>query len=301
MELLDQQLDYTGCKIALICDGRILTILRDDKPTIPWPNLWELPGGGREGDESPFECAAREVYEELTIQLSKDDIIWSWIYPSMLDENKKSVFLVGKLTQEQFDSIVFGDEGQSFKLMTIEEFLILDQVVPQMQERVRDYVEGKFMIRLERAGAEDLETIIAIQRASFKAVYEKYQDEYDPYLEDRKRIKWKLVERPNSYYYFVKEAEEKIGFLRIQTNEELTEAWLGTVAILPPYQGKGYGSKGLSLLEKEFPTITQWDLCTVLQDAGMVAFYEKNGYHQTHIEPEKEGMDMVYMKKMIEK
>ncbi len=29
---------------------------------------------------------------------------------------------------------------------------------------------------------------------------------------------------------------------------------------------------------------------------GMVAFYEKNGYHQTHIEPEKEGMDMVYMK-----
>ena len=46
------------------------------------------------------------------------------------------------------------------------------------------------MIRLERAGAEDLETIIAIQRASFKAVYDKYQDEYDPYLEDRERIKW---------------------------------------------------------------------------------------------------------------
>ena len=98
------------------------------------------------------------------------------------------------------------------------------------------------MIRLERAGAEDLETIIAIQRASFKAVYEKYQDEYDPYLEDRERIKWKLAERPNSYYYFVKKDEENIGFLRVQTNEELTEAWLGTAAILPPYQGKGYGS-----------------------------------------------------------
>ena len=32
------------------------------------------------------------------------------------------------------------------------------------------------MITLEKAGAEDLETIIAIQRASFKAVYEKYQN-----------------------------------------------------------------------------------------------------------------------------
>ena len=91
------------------------------------------------------------------------------------------------------------------------------------------------MIRLERAGAENLETIIAIQSASFKAVYDKYHDEYDPYLEDRERIKWKLVERPNSYYYFVKENEDKIGFLRIQTNEELTEAWLGTAAILPQY------------------------------------------------------------------
>ena len=141
MELLDKHLDFTGCKIALICDGRILTILRDDKPTIPWPNLWELPGGGREGDESPFECVSREVYEELSIQLLKDDIVWSWIYPSMLDENKNSVFLVGKLTQEQFDSIVFGDEGQGYKLVRLEEFLASDRVVPQLQERVRDFVE----------------------------------------------------------------------------------------------------------------------------------------------------------------
>lgn len=141
MELLDSRIDFTGCKIALICEGQILTILRDDKETIPYPNMWDLPGGGREGNETPFECVAREVYEELNIQLSKDDIVWSWIYPSMLDENKNSVFLVGKLTQEQFDSIVFGDEGQGYKLVRLEEFLASDRVVPQLQERVRDYVE----------------------------------------------------------------------------------------------------------------------------------------------------------------
>lgn len=140
-DYLEKRFDFTGCKIALFCDGQILTILRDDKATIPWPDMWELPGGGREGDETPFECAAREVYEELSIQLSKDDVIWSWIYPSMLDENKNSVFLVGQLTQEQFDSIVFGDEGQGYKLVSLEEFLASDQVVPQLQERVRDYVE----------------------------------------------------------------------------------------------------------------------------------------------------------------
>ena len=141
MELLNKKFDFTGSKIALICGDKVLTILRDDKEDIPWPNMWELPGGGREEDETPFECVAREVYEELNIQLSKDDVIWSRLYPSMLDENKKSVFLVGKLTQEQFESIIFGDEGQSYKLVSIEEFLTSDRVVPQLQGRLRDYLE----------------------------------------------------------------------------------------------------------------------------------------------------------------
>ena len=61
----------------------------------------------------------------------------------MLFEGKKSVFLVGKLAQEQFDSIVFGDEGQGYKLMSIEEFLGSDKVVPQLQDRVRDYLEER--------------------------------------------------------------------------------------------------------------------------------------------------------------
>ncbi len=141
MELLDKHLDFTGCKIALICDGRILTILRDDKPTIPWPNLWELPGGGREGDESPFECAAREVHEELGIHLNEDCLLWSKVYPSMLFEGRQSVFMVGQLSQNQFDNITFGDEGQAYKLMSIEEFLNSKQAVPQLQARLRDYLK----------------------------------------------------------------------------------------------------------------------------------------------------------------
>ena len=141
MELLDGRIDFTGCKIALICDGQILTILRDDKPTIPWPNLWELPGGGREGDESPFECVAREVYEELGIHLTEYCLLWSKVYPSMLYEGRQSVFMVGQISQEQFDNITFGDEGQTYKLMSIEGFLNSKQAVPQLQERLGNYLE----------------------------------------------------------------------------------------------------------------------------------------------------------------
>lgn len=133
--------DFTGCKIALFCGDRLLTILRDDKTSIPWPNMWELPGGGREGDESPFECVAREVFEELGIHLTEDCLLWSKVYPSVLFEGKQSVFMVGQLSQDQFDSITFGDEGQGYKLMPIEEFLNSKQAVPQLQGRLRDYLK----------------------------------------------------------------------------------------------------------------------------------------------------------------
>ena len=141
MELLDSRMDFQGCKIALIYGDKVLTILRDDKDDIPCPNMWELPGGGREGNESPFECAAREVHEELGIHLDEDCLLWSKIYPSVIFKDKQSVFMVGRLTQEQFDNITFGDEGQGYKLMSIEEFLTSSQVVPQLQNRVRDYLE----------------------------------------------------------------------------------------------------------------------------------------------------------------
>ena len=86
---------------------------------------------------------AREVYEELGIHLTEDCLIWSKVYPSMLFEDKQSVFLVGKLTQDQFEQIVFGDEGQGYQLMNVEEFLSSSQVVPQLQDRVRNYLEEK--------------------------------------------------------------------------------------------------------------------------------------------------------------
>ena len=84
---------------------------------------------------------AREVYEELGIHLTEGCLLWSKIYPSMLYEGRHSVFMVGQLSQEQFDSIVFGDEGQAYKLMNVEEFLSSSQVVPQLQERLKDYLK----------------------------------------------------------------------------------------------------------------------------------------------------------------
>lgn len=141
LDLLYKQMEFSGCKIALICDDKLLTILRDDIPTIPWPNMWELPGGGREGEETPLECVQREVFEELSLKLEETAIVWVKEYQGMLNPDKTSIFMVGTITQEECGSIVFGDEGQAYQLMDVRQFLADEKVIPQLQDRLRDYLE----------------------------------------------------------------------------------------------------------------------------------------------------------------
>lgn len=139
--LLSRSFEFSGCKIALISDDKLLTILRDNISSIPWPNMWELPGGGREGEETPFECVQREVFEELGLKLEETAIVWAKEYQGMLDPDKTSIFMVGTITQEEFAGIVFGDEGQAYQMMDVSQFLSDEKVVPQLQDRLRDYLE----------------------------------------------------------------------------------------------------------------------------------------------------------------
>ena len=140
---LKDKLDFTGVKVALLVEKSILVVLRDNKPDIPWPNMWELPGGGREGIETPPECLQREVWEELGLTLKEESIIWSRIYPSILDKDRLAIFGVAQISQKQYQEICFGDEGQEFKLMPIEDFIKAEGVIPQLQERFKDYLVGK--------------------------------------------------------------------------------------------------------------------------------------------------------------
>jgi len=49
--------------------GRLLLMLRDNKPTIPYPNHWGLIGGHIEEGETPQEAVKREVKEELKYKI----------------------------------------------------------------------------------------------------------------------------------------------------------------------------------------------------------------------------------------
>jgi len=59
-----------GTSIIFVNDKRqILLLLRDDIPSISYPNMWDVPGGHVENNETPEECIVREMKEEMNLTL----------------------------------------------------------------------------------------------------------------------------------------------------------------------------------------------------------------------------------------
>ena len=54
--------------ILLNSENKVLLILRDNKTSIPYPNMWDIPGGQIEEGETPEEAIRREMMEELGIK-----------------------------------------------------------------------------------------------------------------------------------------------------------------------------------------------------------------------------------------
>ena len=56
---------------ALVCEGRVLLVHRRPNKRA-YPNVWELPGGIIEADESELGALTRELHEELDVWIATD-------------------------------------------------------------------------------------------------------------------------------------------------------------------------------------------------------------------------------------
>jgi 8-oxo-dGTP diphosphatase len=131
---------FSGAKIVLVCGDRLVAYRRDIKPTIPWPGLWDLPGGGREGGETPEACALREAREEFGITVAPERIHWRHRYPGALAAETHSYFLAAEITTAEVASIRFGEEGQYWRMMACADFLAHPQAITHLQARLADYL-----------------------------------------------------------------------------------------------------------------------------------------------------------------
>ena len=130
--------EFDGAKIAVITRGRVLVLLRDDVPHIPFPGHWDLPGGGREGDEDGETCALRELAEELGLILDPGRIVHRRFY----SVPRPGWFFAALWPDLDLTRVRFGNEGQRWEAMPVADFLAHRKAIPHFQARLRDFVDG---------------------------------------------------------------------------------------------------------------------------------------------------------------
>ena len=135
-------MDFDGVKVAILVDDKLLMHLRDNKPGLFNANVWDFPGGGREGKENPQECAIREVKEEFGIDLSPQSFLWEKIYPAQKDPSRKAIFMVAKIPRTDIENIIL-TEGQRWDLFSQETFFEKEDAVEALKGRFKDYLEAR--------------------------------------------------------------------------------------------------------------------------------------------------------------
>lgn len=139
-----KSVDFVGAKGLVFLGDKILVYRRDDKTTSA-PLCIDLPGGGREGEESPFDSFRREVQEEFGIAIQKDEIEFSCTVVSTMDPSKKSYFIVARTRGLMPEDIVFGNEGTEWMLITPDEFIKRPDGIERQQKRVERYLAGSMV------------------------------------------------------------------------------------------------------------------------------------------------------------
>jgi len=101
-----------GTSIIFVNDQKqVLLFLRDDKPDIPYPNMWDVPGGHVDDGETPEQCIVREMKEEMELDLEDFQLF------SVMEFTDRIEYTFWKKTNLDIKSITL-HEGQKLKWFT---------------------------------------------------------------------------------------------------------------------------------------------------------------------------------------
>lgn len=125
---------FHGAKAAVFIGDDLLIYQRDED--VEWGGFRDFPGGGREGDETPRACLAREICEEFGLNLDQGVIVWSKAVPAMRDARQIAWFFVVTFPLDSKDRITFGNEGQCWQVQPLEHVMNLPNLVPALQTRL---------------------------------------------------------------------------------------------------------------------------------------------------------------------
>lgn len=153
-------------------------------------------------------------------------------------------------------------------------------------------------LELVRIGLEEADNLWKMQVRSFAELYAKYQDtETSPATEKVEKIIARL-NQPFTYYYYIQDDGVTVGAIRVvDTKSEDEPKRISPLFILPEYRNRKYAQTAIIKAE-EIHGDSNWELDTILQEAGNCYLYEKMGYYQTgKTEVINEKLTLVFYKK----
>jgi 8-oxo-dGTP diphosphatase len=132
--------EFHGVKGIVRIDDKIIVMRRDmNAPHLPL--YIDLPGGGREGKESPFKALQREITEMLHILIVESDIVYAKRYENNDDRADDTFLLVTEILKIDEKKIVLGEKGLMYYTMTMHDFLEHPEGIEKQKMRIIHYLE----------------------------------------------------------------------------------------------------------------------------------------------------------------
>lgn len=124
--------------------GEFLLLLRDDIPTIGYPNHWTIAGGVIEEGETPEAAALREVEEEIGVRLASAPLFRLYEIEDGHREEPVPYYVYWSRLDKGLTELKLG-EGQEMRFFPPEEFPRL-RIIPHEVGVLQDFLASPYHV-----------------------------------------------------------------------------------------------------------------------------------------------------------
>lgn len=151
------------------------------------------------------------------------------------------------------------------------------------------------MIEIVRATLADAEEILALQKLAYQSEAALYADSSIPPLlqtveEMRDDLRTQVVVK-------AVEGDRIVASARAYERDGTT--FIGRVIVSPALQGQGLGTRIMTAIEAEFPTVRRFELFTGHLSSRNLRFYRTLGYQEFKTVAVNQRMSFVYLEKLL--
>lgn len=150
------------------------------------------------------------------------------------------------------------------------------------------------MLTIRRAGLQDAEALLALQKLAYQSEARLYNDWSLPPL--TQSIESLLAELRDSVCLKAMAGERIVGSVRGKVVRGVCA--IGRLVVHPDHQGRGLGSLLLKELEDSFPDVSKYELFTGCKSEANIRLYLRHGYARTRTQTLSPTVSVIFFEKI---